>query len=114
NSGVYLRGRYEVQITDSQGMDPALDQLGAIYGFLMPVSMPAKAAGEWQSMEVTLTGRLVTVVLNGVTIICNQEIPGITGGAIDSHEGNPGPLMIQGDHGAVDFRNIVITPARAR
>ncbi len=114
NSGVYLRGRYEVQITDSHGMEPALDQLGAIYGFLMPVSMSAKAAGEWQSMEVTLTGRLVTVVLNGVTIICNQEIPGITGGAIDSHEGNPGPLMIQGDHGAVDFRNIVITPARVQ
>lgn len=112
NSGVYLRGRYEVQVTDSKGMEPALDQLGAIYGFLMPTDMAAKSAGEWQSMDVTLIGRLVTVVLNGKTIICNAEIPGVTGGAIDSHEGNPGPLMIQGDHGAVDYRNITITPAK--
>lgn len=113
NSGVYLRGRYEVQVTDSYGMEePALDQLGAIYGFLMPTEMAAKRAGEWQALDVTLIGRQVTVVLNGKTIICNAEIPGITGGAIDSNEGNPGPLMIQGDHGAVDYRNIVITPAK--
>ncbi len=112
NSGVYLRGRYEVQVTDSKGMEPELDQLGAVYGFLMPTEMPAKAAGEWQSLDITLIGRLVTVVLNGTTIICNTEIPGITGGAIDSHEGNPGPLMIQGDHGPVDYRNIIITPAK--
>lgn len=112
NSGVYLRGRYEVQVTDSKDMEPALDQLGAIYGFLMPTEMAAKNAGEWQTMDITLIGRLVTVVLNGKTIICNTEIPGITGGALDSHEGNPGPLMIQGDHGKVDYRNIIITPAK--
>lgn len=112
NSGVYLRGRYEVQVTDSKGMEPALDQLGAIYGFLMPTEMNAKNAGEWQSLDITLIGRLVTVVLNGKTIICNTEIPGVTGGAIDAHEGNPGPLMIQGDHGSVDYRNIIITPAK--
>ncbi len=112
NSGVYLRGRYEVQITDSKGKAPAFDQLGAIYGFITPVDMPAKDAGEWQSLEVTLTGRLVTVSLNGKIIIHPQEIPGITGGALDSREGAPGPLMIQGDHGPIEYRNIVITPAR--
>ena len=67
---------------------------------------------EWQTFDITLVGRLVNVVLNGKTVICNQEIPGITGGALDSDEGAPGPLMLQGDHGPVEFRNIILTPAR--
>lgn len=111
NSGIYLRGRYEVQIEDSKGKEPLKDYLGAIYGFIAPNEMVAKSAGEWQSYDITLIGRLVNVVANGKTIICNQEIPGITGGALDSKEGEPGPLFIQGDHGAVDYRNIIITPA---
>lgn len=112
NSGVYLRGRYEVQISDSKGLEPMKDQFGAVYGFINPVEMAAKAAGEWQTYDITLTGRLVTVVANGKTIICNQEIPGITGGALDSKEGEPGPIYIQGDHGPIEYRNIVITPAK--
>jgi Domain of Unknown Function (DUF1080) len=112
NSGVYLRGRYEVQIEDSKGMEPLNDQLSAIYGFLPPTEMMAKDAGEWQSYDITLVGRLVSVALNGKTVICNQEIPGITGGALDSMEGRPGPIYLQGDHGPIDFRNIEITTAR--
>jgi Domain of Unknown Function (DUF1080) len=112
NSGVYLRGRYEIQIVDSKGMEPSRDLLGAIYGFIAPTEMMAKDAGEWQSYDVTLIGRLVTLAVNGKTVICNQVIPGITGGALDSSEGEPGPIFIQGDHGAVDFRNILITPAQ--
>ncbi len=112
NSGVYLRGRYEVQIVDSKGKEPSRDLLGAIYGFIAPTEMMAKDAGEWQSYDVTLIGRLVTLAVNGKTVICNQVIPGITGGALDSSEGEPGPIFIQGDHGAVDFRNILITPAK--
>jgi hypothetical protein len=112
NSGIYLRGRYEMQIEDNYGQEPDSHFIGGIYGFLTPSSNPAKPAGEWQSVDITLLGRHVTVVLNGETIIANQEIPGITGGAIDSREAEPGPLMIQGDHGKVQFRNIVITPAR--
>jgi hypothetical protein len=112
NSGVYLRGRYEVQVTDAKGMEPALDQLGAIYGFLTPSEMVAKEPGEWNSFDVTLIGRMITVVVNGKTVISNQEIPGITGGALDSNEGEPGPLYIQGDHGPVEYRNIIITPAK--
>jgi len=111
NSGVYLRGRYELQIADSKGLEPLKDQLGAVYGFISPSEMMAKEAGEWQSYDITLVGRMVTVALNGKTVICNQEIPGITGGALDSKEGEPGPLLIQGDHGPVEFRNIVLTPA---
>jgi hypothetical protein len=108
NSGVYLRGRYEVQIEDSKGLDPAKDILASVYGFITPTELPAKNAGEWQSYDITLTGRMITVALNGVTVICKQEIPGITGGALDSNEGEPGPLQIQGDHGPIEYRNIVI------
>jgi hypothetical protein len=112
NSGVYLRGRYEVQVTDSKGMEPELDQMGAVYGFIKPSEMVAKEAGEWNTLEITLVGRMITLVANGKTVITNQEIPGITGGALDSNEGEPGPLFIQGDHGPVEYRNIVITPAK--
>lgn len=112
NSGVYLRGRYEVQVADSKGSEPLKGELGAVYGFIAPAEMVAKEAGEWQSYDITLVGRMVTVVGNGKTIICNQEIPGVTGGALDSKEGEPGPLLIQGDHGPIDYRNIVITEAK--
>lgn len=112
NSGVYLRGRYELQVDDAAGLEPSSHHLGGLYGFLAPSENVARAAGEWQSMDVTLVGRMLTYVLNGTTVICNQEIPGITGGALDSAEGEPGPLLLQGDHGPVEYRNIVITPAK--
>jgi len=111
NSGVYLRGRYEVQIADSTNADPTADELGSIYGFVAP-SFRATRAGQWQTFDITLTGRRVTVVLNGKTIICDREIPGITGGALDSREGAPGPLLLQGDHGPVEYRNILLTPGK--
>lgn len=112
NSGVYLRGRYEVQIEDSKGKEPRVGELSAVYGFLPPNAMMARSAGEWQSYDITLVGRLVTVVLNGTMVICKQEIPGITGGALNSKEGEPGPIYLQGDHGPIEFRNITITPAK--
>lgn len=112
NSGVYLRGRYEVQISDSKGLEPVVGELGAVYGFIAPNQQVAKDAGEWQSYDITLVGRLITVVANGKRIICEQEIPGITGGALNSNEGEPGPIYFQGDHGPVEFRNIVLTPAK--
>ncbi|MFZ9660519.1 MAG: 3-keto-disaccharide hydrolase [Chitinophagaceae bacterium] len=112
NSGVYLRGRYEVQVADSKGKEPLKDEFSAIYGFLSPTHNLAKAPGEWQTYDITIYGRFVTVVANGKTVICNQEIPGITGGALDSKESEPGPIMLQGDHGPIEYRNIVITPAK--
>jgi len=112
NSGVYLRGRYEVQIIDCYGQEPSSVLLGGVYGFIEPLEMMAKKAGEWQTFDITLVGRLVTIVANGKTIIYKQKIPGVTGGALDSNEAEPGPIMIQGDHGAIEFRNIVITPAK--
>ena len=111
NSGIYLRGRYEVQVADT-GNELEVGSLGAVYGFLEPSDAVAKKPGEWQTFDVTLVGRMVTVVLNGTTIIANREIPGITGAALDSDEGSPGPLLLQGDHTAIEYRNITIARAK--
>lgn len=111
NSGLYLRGRHEVQIADPLG-EPASDTLGAVYGFLVPSGKAGKGPDEWQSLDIILVGRRITVVLNDKMVICDREIPGITGGALDSDEGVPGPLYLQGDHGPVEFRNITLTPAQ--
>lgn len=119
NSGVYLRGRYEVQIEDDEvpaaarrDAEPASTHLGGVYGFVAPTAYAGRAAGAWQAYDLTLVGRRVTVVLNGRTVVADQLIPGITGGALDSDEGAPGPLVLQGDHGPVEFRHVVLTPAR--
>ena len=113
NSGVYLRGRYELQVDDAAGLEPSSHHLGGLYGFIAPSENVSRAADEWQSMDVTLIGRMLTYTLNGTMVICNREIPGITGGALDSAEAEPGPLLLQGDHGPVEYRNIVITPAKS-
>jgi hypothetical protein len=111
NSGIYLRGRYEVQIEDNYGQEPESHGIGGVYGFLTPSVNAAKKADEWQTVEITLIGRRVTIVLNGERIIDRQIITGITGGALDSDESQPGPIMIQGDHGPVEFRKLTLTPA---
>ena len=111
NSGIYLRGRYEVQVEDDSIAEPPSHHMGAIYGFIAPSPEQPRRPDVWQSFDITLLGRFVTVVQNGVTIINNQEIPGITGGAIDSDEGLLGPIYLQGDHGGIAYRNIVLTPA---
>jgi len=113
NSGVYLRGRYEVQIEDEEGrvVQPS-EVISGVYGFLPPVEQVSKGPGVWQTYDITLVGRLVTIVFNGKTVICRSEIPGITGGALDCHEGEPGPIFLQGDHRAIEYRNIILTPAR--
>ena len=110
NSGLYLRGRYELQIEDSKGRADDVS-IGGIYGFIAPTVNAAKGPGEWQTYEVTLVGRHVTVVHNGIEVVSNRPIPGITGGSLDSNEGAPGPIIIQGDHGPIDFRKFVITPS---
>ena len=112
NSGVYLRGRYEVQIETESEAEPPSHHTGGVYGFLAPMPELPRTPDKWQTFDITLIGRRVTVIQNGTTIIDNQEIPGITGGAVDSHEASPGPIYLQGsEKGHVAFRNIVITPA---
>ncbi|MBC9929812.1 3-keto-disaccharide hydrolase [Chitinophaga qingshengii] len=113
NSGVYLRGRHEVQIEDSSpDTHPSSVLFSGVYGFLAPSEINALGPDKWQTYDITLVGRMVTIVVNGKTVINNQEIPGITGGALDSNEGEPGPIYFQGDHGPIEFRKIVITPAK--
>ncbi len=113
NSGIYLRGRYEVQVEDNGTEEPLPVHLGGIYGFLVPNENVSKGPDAWQTFDITLVGRRVTVVLNGKTIIADQTIPGITGGALDSDENAPGPIYLQGDHGPVVYRNLTITPAKS-
>jgi Domain of Unknown Function (DUF1080) len=113
NSGVYLRGRYELQIETDSANEPATRRMGGVYGFLAPSPEPPRRSGEWQTFDITLVGRMITVVQNGQMTINNQEIPGITGGALDSHEGLPGPIYLQGsEKGHVGFRSIILTPAK--
>lgn len=113
NSGVYLRGRYEVQIEEGTAPEALNQRLGSIYGFLAPSPTPQRQPDQWRAYDITLEGRYVTVVLDGQTIIDRQEIPGPTGGALDSNEGHPGPIYLQGsEEGRVAFRNIIITPGR--
>ena len=113
NSGIYLRGRYEVQIEDDPMPEGPTMRTGGVYGFLAASPEQPRRPGEWQTYDITLVGRAVTVVQNGHTIIDGQEIPGITGGALDSHEGLSGPIYLQGsEDGHVAFRNITITPGR--
>lgn len=112
NSGIYLRGRHEVQIEDNYGLETASTKFGGVYGFLTPNQNAALPANEWQRFEIHLVGSLVTIIANNKEIIKNQNIPGITGGALDSNEGAAGPIMIQGDHGPITFRKIEITPAQ--
>ncbi|TSD66541.1 DUF1080 domain-containing protein [Inquilinus sp. KBS0705] len=112
NSGVYLRGRYEIQIIDTDVPEPINNVFSSVYGFVPPNKMMSKNPGEWQSYDITLVGRIITIVANGTRVISEAQIPGLTGGAINSAEGEPGPILIQGDHGPIDYRNIVITPAK--
>ncbi len=110
NSGVYLRGIYEIQVLDSYGKPVDMHNMAAYYGRVTPSVAAEKPAGEWQSVDVTLYKRHLTVVLNGTKIIDNVPVTGITGGAMTANEFAPGPLYIQGDHSDADFRNMVLKP----
>lgn len=111
DSGVHLRGRYEVQLTDRDDPAPIAGTTGSIYGMVPPEFTARAVPGEWNTLEVVLVGREVSVTLNTIRVITRQPIPGITGDALDAHEGLPGPIMLQGRLGAVEFRDIEITPA---
>ena len=110
NSGIYLRGIYEVQVNDSYGRQLDSHNMGGIYSRIKPVVNAEKPAEQWQTMDITLLDRHVTVKLNGKVIIDNQPLLGCTGGALWSDEFKPGPIYLQGDHSAVNYRNIVLTP----
>jgi Domain of Unknown Function (DUF1080) len=110
NSGVYLRGRYELQVLDDAGKPPDNHGHMSLYSRVKPAVNASLPAGQWQTMEATIVGNRLTVVLNGKKVHDNIVIDGVTGGALDSNEGEPGPIMIQGDHGKVSFRKVVVIP----
>ena len=115
NSGIYLRGRYELQVFDDLSAKPDARrdlQHMAIYGRTPASTQASKPAGEWQAMTAVIVGNRVTVTLNGTRVHDNAVIEGITGGALDNNESEPGPILIQGDHSGVWFRKIVVTPIR--
>lgn len=112
NSGIYLRGRYEVQVEDNSIQEPPSHHTGGVYGFIAPDPEQPRKPGEWQSFDITLVGRTITVEQNGKPIIDHKQIPGITGGALESHEELPGPIYLQGsEDGHVAYRNIFLVPA---
>ncbi len=110
NSGIYLRGRYELQVLDDFGKEPGIHGHMALYSRVKPLLNAGLPAGQWQTMEATIVGNRLSVTLNGKKVHDNIVIDGLTGGALDSNEGEPGPILIQGDHGKVWFRRIIVTP----
>jgi hypothetical protein len=112
NSGIYLRGRYELQVLDDFGQPVESHGHMSLYAWSAPRVNASRPAGEWQVMQATIVGNRVSVILNGQRVHDNATIQAITGGALDADETAPGPIMIQGDHGKVSFRKLVVTPIR--
>jgi hypothetical protein len=110
NSGVALRGRYEIHLGDDLDRPPSNRTSGAIFGRIAPIINAARLPGDWQTLSVRLVGRQVTVILNGIRVIDRQTIDGPTDIALDTNEGEPGPILLQGDRGPVAFRKIVVYP----
>jgi len=109
NSGIYLRGIYEIQVMDSYGRSLDSHHMGGLYSRIVPSASAERPAGEWQELDITLCDHHLTVLLNNTTIIDNQPVMGVTGGALTADEESPGPIYLQGDHGKVSYRNIVLT-----
>jgi hypothetical protein len=110
NSGIGLRGRYEIQIQDDYGKPLNSHMSGALYSRVTPSVNACKPAGEWQSYDIRLVGRQVTVVFNGIKVIDKGEVEGLTAIAENADEGEPGPFILQGDHSYVEVKNFVVTP----
>lgn len=110
NSGIALRGRYEIQILEDFGNPPNSHSNGALYSRVAPSINASKPSGEWQTYDIRIVGRQVTVVLNGKKILDKVEAEGLTAAAIDPNEAEPGPIFLQGDHGSVEVRKMTVTP----
>ncbi len=123
NSGIYIMGEYELQILDSYGREKlGMGDMGAIYSVAVPTKNASKAPGQWQKYVIkyhaprfdadgkkTANGRIISVVLNDEVIHSDLELKGPTPGGVTGKEAPTGPLMFQGDHGEVAYRNIRIT-----
>jgi hypothetical protein len=110
NSGVYIRGIYEVQVADTYGKPVDSHNMGAVYSRIKPTESAEKPPGEWQTLDITFVERHATVVLNGKRIIDNQPVLGCTGGALWSDVMRAGPIYLQGDHTGIEYRSLVLRP----
>lgn len=110
NSGIYLRGIYEVQVADTYGHKRDPHNMGAVYSRITPTESAEKPPGEWQTLDITFVDRHVTVVFNGKKIIDNKPIMGCTGGALWSDVTRPGPIYLQGDHTGITYKSVVLKP----
>jgi len=110
NGGLGLRGRYEIQIVDDFGKPAGSHGTGALYSRIAPTVNASKAPGEWQTYDIRLVGRIVTVTVNGQKVIDKGIVEGLTAMAHDWDESAPGPISVQGDHGPVEIRSLTITP----
>jgi len=124
NSGVYLQGRYEIQVLDSYGIDPDKGECGAIYNQKAPDVNACLPPGEWQTYDITYkaakfdadgkktANARVTVIQNGKKIQDDIEILHTTGSEYMKESADPGPIMLQYHHNSVIFRNVWIVPVK--
>ena len=110
NSGVYPKGLNEVQCLDDAGRPTNTHSCGAIYSRIAPTKNAALPIRNWETIDITLVGRWITVVLNGEKVVDNQHVEGITGGAIVGDPNESGPIMLQAHGQAIRFRNVRVTP----
>jgi hypothetical protein len=110
NSGIGLRGRYEIQVLDDFGKPPQTHGAAALYSRVAPSVNASKAAGEWQTYDIRLVGRDLTVVHNGQKVLDHVHVDGLTAIANNADEGKPGPFIVQGDHSNVEIRKFTVTP----
>lgn len=110
NSGIGLRHHYELQLADDHGEPPDVHGNVSLYSRIAPHVNASRPANQWQKLDLRLVGRDLSVVLNGRNVIDRARIEGLCGLALDPWEERPGPIALQGDHGPVEFRNVVVTP----
>ena len=110
NSGIYLRGMYEAQVVDRDSRMQGLQGVGAIFGMIEPTKNAGRPGGRWQTYDITLVNRHVTVILNGEKVIVNKPVTGPTAGAVHTNPAEPGPIYLQGDHTNVSYRDIYLAP----
>ena len=110
NSGIFIRGLYEAQVVDRDSPMQGINGPGAIFGRVKPTSNAGLTGGQWQTYDLTLAHRHLSVKLNGELVIDNAPVRGCTGGALFGDVGRDGPVYLQGDHTSVRYRNIWLRP----
>ncbi len=110
NSGIYLHGAYEIQVVDKDSPMQRIQGPGAVFNRIKPIENAGKAGGEWNQIRILLVDRHITVILNGKCVIDNEPLEGCTGGGINADDTAPGPVLLQGDHTSVKYRNILLCP----